>query len=475
MKNAWSMRKKRENEGKQAKMIKRDELDRRIESYRDDMVAALQDLVRIPSVRGEKRPQAPFGEGPATCLRKALEMAEELGLTTLNLDHYAGHAELGEGDQTIGILVHLDVVPVGENWTMPPFDAVVKEGCVWGRGACDNKAACVETLYAIKALQAVGMKWKKKVRIIFGCDEESAWEDMKYYKERVKMPDFGYVPDGNFPLTNAEKGILHIEIRIPARLDDLRIRSLQGGERPNVVLARLTMEVDGPFQPTSPHEHISVQWNSKGSTLISKGIAAHACTPWEGRSAGHPLFGFLRREGWKGNLIDFVCDRLADLDGSGLGIQCEDEESGALTMNLGTLHKEGEEFVAVVDIRYPVTADYDRLVRTLEQTAAQYGAAVRVIDHKPPLYLPKDHPLVTTLLRVYEETTGIYAQAESTGGGTYARAMDNAVAYGPGFRDPQVDHHAHNADEFIGIDEMLRACRIYAHTILALQEVTINR
>ena len=172
-----------------------DTIDTLIESYRDDMVAALQELVRIPSVRGEPQPGAPFGPGPAACLHKALEMAEDFGLKTTNVDNYAGHAELGQGEQTMGVLVHLDVVPVGENWTMPPFEAIVKDGRIWGRGACDNKAACVETFFALKALLAVGTQWKKKVRIIFGCDEESRWEDMKYYKigrasgrERVYAP-----------------------------------------------------------------------------------------------------------------------------------------------------------------------------------------------------------------------------------------------------------------------------------------------
>lgn len=450
-----------------------DTIDTLIESYQDDMVAALQELVRIPSVRGEPQPGAPFGPGPAACLHKALEMAEDFGLKTTNVDNYAGHAELGQGEQTMGVLVHLDVVPVGENWTMPPFEAIVKDGRIWGRGACDNKAACVETFFALKALLAVGTQWKKKVRIIFGCDEESRWEDMKYYKSRVKMPDFGYVPDGSFPLTNAEKGILHFELRIPASGDDNRITALHGGERPNVVLARLTMEMEGLLDPWPEQKYISLHSDGLRTVLVSEGTAAHASSPEQGRNAGTRLCAFLRQKGWQGNLISAVCGLFSDLDGRGFGIQCADEVSGSLTVNLGALHKEGDGFTAIVDIRYPVTTDYGWLYETLEKKAAEYGGTIRIMDHKPPLYLSADHPVVSTLLRVYEQVTGLRGEAESTGGGTYARAMDNAVAYGPGFRDPQVDHHAHNADEFVGIDEMVRACKVYAHTILALQDVSI--
>lgn len=448
-------------------------LDELIDSYRDDMVKTLQELVRIPSMRGPAKPDAPFGEGPAACLKRALQMAEEFGMSSVNVDNYAGHAELGDGDQTMAILVHLDVVPVGENWTMPPFEAIIKDGCVWGRGASDNKAACVETFYALKALQTVGTVWKKKVRVIFGCDEESLWEDMKYYKAHVKMPDFGYVPDGSFPLTNAEKGILHFEIHIPEKGDDKRILSLRGGERPNVVLARSVMITPGILDIPKGQEGLSAVFDGTDSTVISEGIAAHGSSPELGRNAGYQLFRFLRDQGWNGSAINLISDLFATFDGKAFGIKCQDEESGALTINLGALNKVEDSFVAVVDIRYPVTTDFNWLYQTLESKCKEYGADVQIIDHKLPLYLPKDHPLVTTLLRVYEETTGIHGEAESTGGGTYARAMDNAVAYGPGFRESGIDHHAHNADEFVGIDEMVRACKIYAHTILALQDVTI--
>lgn len=453
-----------------------DKLDLRIEQYRDDMVELLRKLVRIPSVRGESRPGMPFGEGPAKCLEAALAAAEALGFKAENVDHYAGHADIGEGEQTLGILVHLDVVPVGDHWTVAPFDAFVKDGRVWGRGACDNKAACAEIFYAIRALMDAGIQWKKKVRVIFGCDEESAWEDMKYYKQRVKMPDFGFVPDGSFPLTNAEKGILHVEMNIPAHGDDEKFVSLVGGERPNVVLAKSTAVIAGaPALDLSGHP-IESRVNESGDTvLVSTGIAAHGCTPENGENAGVRLMQCLRKNGWRGNMVDVICDLFGDkLDGEGFGIRFVDEASGALSLNLGVLEKAGDAFRLVVDIRYPVTDDYDKLLATLRERAAEYGATVRVMDHKLPLYLPLDHPLVTTLLKVYRDVTGRDDGPMSTGGGTYARTMPNAVAYGARFPDLDVDHCCHRENEFIGIDEMVRAAKVFARTILALQDVDIE-
>lgn len=449
-----------------------DHIDALIESYRPQMVEILKELVRIPSVRGEAKKDAPFGEGPKACLDRALELSAKFGFRPENIDNYAGHSDIGEGDTTMGILVHLDVVPVGENWTLPPFEAIEKDGRIWGRGASDNKAACVETWFAIKALQEAGVCFKKKIRMIYGCDEESLWEDMKYYTAHVQMPDFGYVPDGTFPLTNAEKGILHFEIHIPAKGDDARLFALNGGERPNVVLARSEAILAGAFTPSQSNEAIAVQQESGATRIISTGVAAHGCTPEWGKNAGTQLVNYLKDAGLCGNMLSLVSCVFADTEGRNMGIAFEDEASGKLSLNLGALNKVGDEFVATVDIRYPVTMPYDDLLQGIQSKLAEYDAKMVVIDHKLPLYLPKDHPLVTALLRVYEDCTGIHGEAESTGGGTYARSMPNAVAFGPGMKDGP-DHHCHNADEWIGIDEMVNACKIYAHTILALQDVNI--
>lgn len=445
-------------------------IDQIIDSYREEMVRTLKELVRIPSVRGEAAAGAPFGGDVKNCLERALELSRDFGFTPENIDNYAGHSDIGEGSCTMGILVHLDVVPAGEHWTMPPFEAVEKDGRIWGRGASDNKAACVESWYAVKALQEAGVSFKKKIRMIYGCDEESRWEDMKYYSARVKMPDFGYVPDGTFPLTNAEKGILHFDIAIPAEGDDVRFLSLSGGERPNVVLSQSQGLLSGSFPLPDGMGNITFCPENGNTRVVSKGVAAHGSSPEKGKNAGVQLMTALRDAGWNGNMIRLISELFADCEGKAFGIAFEDEASGSLSLNLGALYKKGDSFIATVDIRYPVTMNYEALAGGIRKKLSEYRADMVIQDHKPPLYLPKDHPLVVSLLKVYEECTGIHGEAESTGGGTYARAMPNAVAYGPGRKDGP-DHNCHNADEWVGIDEMVDACKIYAHTILALQEM----
>jgi len=84
-----------------------------VDTYKDDIIRSVQEIVRIKSVEGEKKDNMPFGEGPYEALKYALNLSERLGFRTKNLDNYAGHAEYGEGDEIVGVLVHLDVVPEG--------------------------------------------------------------------------------------------------------------------------------------------------------------------------------------------------------------------------------------------------------------------------------------------------------------------------------------------------------------------------
>lgn len=447
-----------------------------VTEYLDQMVRLTSQLIQFPSVRAEALPGMPYGKPVADCLAFALQEAEKLGFRTENLSNQCGYAEVGEGPEMIGILVHLDVVPVGENWTMPPFEGAIRDGKIWGRGAADNKYAAAMALYAVRALMDRGVPFHKRVRIIFGCDEEVTWKDMEYYRDHAELPTFGFVPDSTFPLTNAEKGILNFEIIVPAGGDDERIIELTGGERPNVVLARdVALLKAAPFAGELPGD---IAQRTAGEGLLElacTGVAAHGSTPEKGRNAGYHLMRFLREQGWKGNVIDLVCDLVGNNgNGDGFGLDHADEASGPLSLNLGVLEKRADGmFRLVLDMRYPVTDDYDWIMAKLRRGAAAYGATVGVIDWKQPLYFPTDHPLVTALMQVYRDATGQDDPPRQTGGGTYARTMPNLVAFGPGLADGLTDHRCHNADEFIGIDEIEQVAPIYEKAVEALLDLTL--
>ncbi len=91
--------------------------DNAIESMKDDIIKTTQELIRFKSVETQPEPGAPFGKPARDCLDRTLAICDELGFKTKNIDGYAGHAEYGEGEEIVGILVHLDVVPEGTGWS----------------------------------------------------------------------------------------------------------------------------------------------------------------------------------------------------------------------------------------------------------------------------------------------------------------------------------------------------------------------
>ncbi|MGI5899389.1 MAG: Sapep family Mn(2+)-dependent dipeptidase [Christensenellales bacterium] len=452
-----------------------------IGSYKNDMIEMLCDLIRFPSVEAPPLDGMPFGKAIDDCLRYALKRAAQIGLKTEYVDGYAGHADIGGGkndEKTMGILVHLDVVPPGDGWDSDPFEPVVKDGRIYGRGSNDNKVAAVSTLFAIKACLDAGVEFKKKVRVIFGCDEESGWADIDYYKTKFNMPDFGYSPDASFPVINAEKGVVHLELLIPMKGDDEKIIGLTGGERANVVLERSKALISGLHKIDLSGFNATIEEKNGDTLVVSNGLAAHGSTPELGINAGAKLMLLLRKNGFKGNAIDLICDCVGEsVDGEAFGVKMSDEASGSLTLNLGILELTGDgderKIRAVLDIRHPVTRTSQEVISAISEKAARYGASVKPGHGHLPLYLPKDHFLVKLLIEQYEKATGLPGYAMSTGGGTYARTMNNAVAFGGNFPDRPDDYGIHKQNEYVLIEDMLRACNVYANVIAAIQDVKI--
>ncbi|RXZ80215.1 M20 family peptidase [Paenibacillaceae bacterium] len=186
-----------------------------IYEYEEQIIYHLRKLIQIRSVWDEAvpgRPNQPYGEGVDEALQYMLRLGEELGFQVKNIDGYAGHVEYGSGEELIAVLVHLDTVHEGDGWTYPPFGAVIDHGKIFGRGASDDKGAAVVALFALKALQKIGVAPSKRVRIIFGTHEESGMQDMDYYFAREQKPDLAFTPDAGYPIFNRELGNINVAI-----------------------------------------------------------------------------------------------------------------------------------------------------------------------------------------------------------------------------------------------------------------------
>ena len=177
-----------------------------------DMINGIKKIVAMPSVKTKATTHAPFGEDILNTLQETLKLAEHLGFQTKNLDNYIGWAQYGEGDEYVGIIGHLDVVPVGVGWKYPPFSAHEEDGYIYSRGILDNKGPILSCLYALYAIKQLHISLKRPVRIIFGCDEESGFEDLEYYLKKEKPPVMGWTPDCKYPVVYGERGRAVIEI-----------------------------------------------------------------------------------------------------------------------------------------------------------------------------------------------------------------------------------------------------------------------
>ncbi|MBU8788718.1 dipeptidase PepV [Bacillus glycinifermentans] len=455
-----------------------------VEKRKDDIVQDIQDFLKINSVLDEETagPGKPFGEGIHKCLTALLDKGEANGFTVKNLDGYAGHIEWGEGEEIIGILCHIDVVPPGDGWTSDPFAADIRDGRIYARGALDDKGPTMAAFHALKIVKELNLPLSKRVRLIIGTDEESDWRCVEHYFKHEEMPSAGFAPDADFPIIYAEKGlidaVLYLDCPNGESSGGLVLESLRAGRRLNMVpddaeavlSGTVTADVEQSFADFVKEKRAEGKITKNGDRCRIKvfGKSAHAMEPDNGINAGLILAEFLHTQALDSAGLHFVkavSDAFSgDTRGKKLGIAVNDEISGDLTLNVGRIAYEKEKESTVgINIRYPVTETSGPVKEALERL--QGGKLVSFKDSKPH-HVPKDHELIKTLQRVYEEQTGKRAELISIGGATYARSLQAGVAFGPLF--PGRPDVAHQKDEYMEIDDLLRAASLYAQAIYEL-------
>ncbi|MEG2605148.1 MAG: Sapep family Mn(2+)-dependent dipeptidase [Clostridia bacterium] len=449
------------------------DLSQIIDDLRDDMTETLKRWIRIPSVKAAAEPDAPFGKEVRKALETALADANRMGFETRDIDHYAIDARMGKlGVEPLAILAHMDVVPAGDGWQVDPFGAVIDAGRLYGRGTSDDKGPAVAALFAMYAIKQAGIPLRREVRLILGGDEESGWEDMHYYMAHCDMPKTGFSPDASYPVINTEKGGLNISLRAPFAAEGLYVKELCVGERCNVIPGIATALIAGDAVICDKVNRLAgdmciqveAELRPEGIVkLISTGIPGHAAYPESARNAIGQLLLMLRALGVTGALRTLADCVGMESDGLSLGIRCSDETSGSLTCNLGIIrYSEPDGLYATLDIRYPMLADHRSLTNTLT-TALGEGISVTVDGQKEPHHVAPNSTLVTALLDAYHEVTDRPRECVATGGGTYARCLEEGVAFGASF--PDEEDLAHQAGEYISLDSLMMNVRIFARAI----------
>ena len=450
----------------------------------EELMAELRELLRIESILDEEKAtaEAPFGPGPLEALKFMLEKGQEQGMAVKNVDNMAGHIEMGQGEELLGILCHVDVVPAGDlaTWTHPPFEGTVVDGKLYARGAIDDKGPTMAAWLAMKLVKDAGVELNRRVRLIVGSDEESGFRCVDRYFEKEEMPTLGFAPDADFPLINAEKGIAHLVFSQDRNgKEEKKLLSFEAGKRINMVpetatatLERASDEMNEKLQKFLLENNAegTLNWEGDRYIITVKGKSAHAMEPEKGRNAAVLLAKFLTTElddGAGAQFVRFITDIFdGDHTGRALGFDYKDEMSGETTLNPGRVSFGEKGGVIEVSMRYSVTYPFEEKMTAVQERMAATPFTVDVAGDSKPHYVPEEDELVQALLSVYRKHTNDFSKVLSTGGGTYARVMKKGVAFGmlyPG--EPDV---AHQADEYVVVEDLVKAAAIYAEAIVTL-------
>ena len=444
--------------------------------FKDD----LKQIVSIPSLRDDstKSANAPFGKACRAALDKMMEIGQKAGFNVRDIDGYACVIEYGDQEDSIGILAHLDIVPIGDGWTRDPLGCEEEAGFMFGRGVLDDKGPLIAGLTAMRILKDNGIKLNKKIQLICGCDEESGMQCMEYYCKHEKLPSFSFTPDASFPVIYGEKGIMSLELKFK---NDTPIKSMQAGERMNVVIGKADAyvsnfdygkEFDFYLKANGLSGSLSEE---KGMTKIHlDGVSAHASTPWMGVNAGLHLLNFVGCV-YQDDQLTRLAQMLMDVRGYKTQIGIEGAYMGPLSCNTGIIRIDDDEISMILDIRYPNDTTCETVTSGMRKALKEAGldGSVECLSDSKPLFLNPDSDFIQKLMQVYREySQDDFTPAMTMGGGTYARKLPNCVAFGPEFPHPLETTLTiggpHQADEAINIEEMLTSIAIYAAALETL-------
>lgn len=428
-------------------------------------VEALKRLVKHPSSTTDPVPGAPFGQPIRDALDEMMTICDELGFKTYTdpEGHY-GYAEVGEGTDIFGILGHVDVVPAGDitDWSHNPFDLTVENGVMYGRGVQDDKGPSVAALYAVKALMDAGVKFKERIRFIFGTDEETLWRGIAVYQRKEEAITHGIAPDSEFPVTYAEKGLQQSYFVGPGSTEF----SLKMQNAFNAVPAKAQYKGPKLEEVKSALDEFGFGYETAEDGITVTGKSVHAMLAPEGSNAVLRLAMALDKVFPDGPLGLIGRCFKEDATGTNLVGDVADSASGHLTVNISNIEVSPEETRMQVDMRIPVTVDHDELIDQMTEKIAEYGYRYEDFDYLAPLYVPKDSELVEKLMTVYREVTSDTTEPQVSGGATYARTMNQCVAFGAML--PDVTDYMHQVDEQWELEKMFTAMDIYATAIKAI-------
>lgn len=443
-----------------------------IEKYLKEALENLKKAIAFESYARDEQDNTVYGEATHRCLAFYLELANNMGFSIIEgpAQKY-GFVEYGTGEKIFAITTHLDVVPSGDltKWKTTPWDLNYEDGYYYGRGVLDDKGPAMVVLYALKCLKDHGyMPTEWKIRLVYGLTEETTWDSINAYLADYGQPDAGFVPDGEWPVIYAEQTIVDFDIVGPG-VNEIEFTT-KGAY--NVVCdeAILTLRNEDDLKDilliTAKEEY---EHQVREHTIHYKGVAAHGSTPENGTNAIWNCFDVLRQTKKFQNIavVKFmheVYDHRYDL---GKIFPDWIDETGTVRANLGLASLSAVEQKLSFNLRVPVSYKKSEIYAAIKMYLNKYHPTLQIIEHsyEKPVYVPLQNPLVEKLMATYQDITGDYeSKPKAIGGGTYARAFDNCLAFGAA---NSVDS-MHGVNERVSHEDLKMMINVYIKSILAL-------
>ena len=445
-----------------------------IEIIKNDLINSIIEICKYKSVSDyDKETIYPFGIECNKALEYVLEKAKEFGFRTKNLDGYCGYVEIGEGEELIGIIGHLDVVPAHkeDGWFSDPFEPIIKDNKIYARGTIDDKGPVISALYAMKIINE-RCKLNKRVRLILGLNEEKDWKCIEYYKQKEELPSISFSPDANFPCIYAEKMILSLSIETDFIMpNDVKIIEVNDNENAiNVVPKYCSLIIEDKngeyIQSIEKNENIKINEIKENIYKIeSFGKASHAAHPENGENAITTLLKSLPSNEIINYLENIGFFEIYSPKYLG-GVQTKDE-SGELSSNIAKIEYKNNKLKLSLNLRVPVKTEFEEIKKYYSDISNEnYKFDIKYLRKQDALYVDKESYIVKTLTRIFNEEVNENYEPLAIGGGTYARAFENCISFG--MTMPNDTDMCHQVNEYIEIDKLLMSTNIYSKAIYEL-------
>lgn len=487
----------------------------------------LADLVAIDSAKdpSSQTPGAPYGAGPRKALDAMLAKAQAYGLQIEADNGHIGHADLpgngpeaggagAQGRKQLGVIGHLDTVPVGTGWSSDPHTLTEREGLYVGRGVSDDKGPLTCALHAVRFWvernKRNGVSFPHDLRLIFGCDEESGMSDADWYLEHYAAPDFLFTPDAEFPVSYGEKGQFQALIT-SAPISDGALVAFEAGDAVNAIPGTATAVVLAKAGRLMSTTQVTVEpqpgifpGGKVPFKVTAHGVAGHAAMPEGAVNALHVLTEYLLEEQVctpaENEWLAFVRDATATADGAAFGIQTADKDFGPLTCVAGMARLEpasGDDslqeqasdelawmraskmplrFTQSIDCRFPTTTSSQQLLDAVNAYADNRAAIQKVeaLSMVEPLLVDPETAPVKALRKAYYLASGVDAAPVTMGGGTYAHHFPVGTSFGAEdiarFPRPAWAGGMHAVDEAVPVAELKQALVAYIVAIGLLMD-----